>query len=1039
MALQKQILEIPFGTAGRQDTIDPTILESTKLLDSDNVAITKLGKLGRRNGFISDRAPVSDLARNAIRQNSVVDILSYGKQYSEEGNRLYTTPYLKTTSKKILDLGIRDLRAVDCVVANGVIYVTAELYDETNPSFTAFELWVWFFDEDTLAPIHDPVQIYAGTTCGHSAKMAVTISGSTERVHIVYSCGTEVYIRYVTSTYTLSTPILIEYIDANHASGFDVTSYDYWVWVTGYHDVAGQIWIYRLNHTHTTAGSYTVTTTGTPYVVGFADWPAITIAHDHVSTIPGSANVLVMYGPFYSATPSPHYWVGYFQLDADLNSAPDFTGVLDNSATVIKILGISAIYSADTAGYWRYVYTYYAPSVYGTAMKMGEINHTTGALGWSQTSENNVVLRHHLTDNGYFGASRHCGTADDDWVCANFTFNLVLSANYEIFVAGRYNEEDWPGVYPVKRTYDMNINAISHVTKNATTGIYIWATMVLAGYHYGTTGHYAIAINTFKPDALLNSLNVVGANDRLYINGSVPVLWDGNDLMDIGLPRPLIAFHEAKAGGGLSAGTYLWAVIFETTMPSGVLMRSPVSPIVSQVVTATQKEEITIYTTVFKHYMDTIKYNYRGAIRVVLYRTLVNGTILYRVPMAETVVDQVAAGYRPRLLLYDTYTDVQLAGQEALYTTGTPGPLENYQCPPADWVEMHQSRLWAIHSESGDICYSKEIISGEGPAFNPMLIVSNTRQEKPIALKSCGNNLLIVFYRDAVWAITGSGPDDLGQGGTYALDKIANDCGLLNSRSLIETAQGVFYVASSGIHMIPAGGGSPINIGTDITDDINKIKSTIFASVHNRDKNEIRWLSQKNTGSAPTDGITVLCYNYLFKVWHVWHEVLKGYAEVATIMPADSYVLNDIHRIAFTAKVLKESSTDYFDYDSPSDEAYNHYAITPWISLAGKLGVKRVWRGEILLDAATTTDFTCRVSIYIDYNDTAIQTTDVAVSGATDYYPLIAKFGITEQKCSAIKFKIEIIPTTEADVQIKDLRLEYGVLPGSARYLGRVK
>lgn len=1005
MTIQKQILEIPLGAAGLQQSVDPNVVEQPRLAAAENVSIDKLGRISKRFGYSYYRMWSNSFARTMLRAGNEVDVSEYGTQIKEGAVTVNTAQIVKTASNAVLDYGSVNLGFCDCLVVNGVIYIVARVLNATG--ILGSELRLFFLDETTLQSIHSPLTVYSGTNLDGLAKFALTDNG-TKVVHVVYDAAGQVYAKHVNVDWTLSgeTPIC-----TCLAIGgcFDVCYYGAYYWVAAHHATSGFLRIKKVGYNDVETATVNILPTTGGALSGSTRAP-IAIAHNQSAT----GVVCIAYGVYTNAT---NYWLGFVGYnDALTTKAWDTT--YESTATEFIIWGLSLAYYSYVSGFvYAYARMDAGATYFSSVTRTGYCDVSTGYHAYGQNTFNmSPVTR--LTDDCYLS-----------WVSGDFyptVYSGLMTVDYYYQPIARYNDQDFVGVYPVMPPYTFTSgvipNIVSRVSLNSTTLARTWAYPVLLD-----TGHYGIAINRYYPSQRLSAINAVDHRGLLYFSGGYPLVFDGSDIFDYGLVSPYIVNTATSSGGSLGAGTYLYSAIFEIHLKNGVVLRSEPETSVSVTSGASGQVVVNIHTPRYRHIASS---TLNGAyVKCVLYRTDVGGSVLYR--LADRVVAPTGS-YAVTTGAVIAFTDsgtVALSA-EALYTTG--GVLSNYPCPPCDWLAVWQNRIWAIHSESKDLYYSFEALPSEIPAFNPMLTVTNPHTSAPIALQALNDNVLVVFYSDAVYAVYGNGPNDLGQGGSYQMQLIEKGFGCVNVKSIINTPNGLFFLSANGMQLIPAGGTNPQLVGADVVDITTSVAATVVSAIHLPTKNEVRWTAPGSTG------VTVLIYNYLFGFWYYTADAVATYTVPGVTPVIDSLVVGNEQALVYPSRLLKQSTTSFKDYITGSTETYTHSVTTPWIKFAGQQGVGRAWRAYLLLNAATTTTLSVAAAVYEDYNDTAIETITVGdVGSTTDYYPLSILLPIANQKCSAIKFKITITSTIDADIKFKNIRLEYGIYPGSHRYPGR--
>lgn len=176
-----------------------------------------------------------------------------------------------------------------------------------------------------------------------------------------------------------------------------------------------------------------------------------------------------------------------------------------------------------------------------------------------------------------------------------------------------------------------------------------------------------------------------------------------------------------------------------------------------------------------------------GAIKVAIFRTAANGSLytLLSERDNDTSVDTV--------LYADTASDASIASAEPLYTSG--GVLPNQPAPGTNALEAHNGRLWCISAEDPlEVWFSKSTSPGEAPGWNANLKIRIDGDGDAYALASMDDKL-IVFKKNAIYALYGDGPDVRGQGALPSISRIVTGgIGSTTPRLIARTPLGIVFI-----------------------------------------------------------------------------------------------------------------------------------------------------------------------------------------------------------------------------------------------------
>lgn len=467
---------------------------------------------------------------------------------------------------------------------------------------------------------------------------------------------------------------------------------------------------------------------------------------------------------------------------------------------------------------------------------------------------------------------------------------------------------------------------------------------------------------------------------------------------------------ESTSGGNLNNGsTYQVALMYERIDGNGRVHRSAPSAILSRTITGAGSSNS--FTVEFcnaaeasngaaYHAMVTAD---RDNTYLVAYRSLENGTVLYRESEAEITGTGTT-------ITIGTETEANLASAEQLYTTG--GVVETMPPPPCvDFVRAGR-RLFALSSEYPERCYfTQEEQQGVGPEFSPFLYQNvDTGNGAPTAISELDGRI-IVFYDRAIATFGGFGPDRRGVGSFSEVSELPADVGCVNPESVVRTPMGLVFKSHKGIMLLDRSlqvsyVGAPV-------EDYNS--SAVLRAVSHQDDNKVVFLLD--------DGVTLLVWRYESNQWSTYTTAYSGGWRDIAELNGSLYALT-----TNGTYLLKEDSTVKED----ATVAYNLKVTTPWISTAGLQGFQRVKWVQLVGDYEGA--HTIQVKTYYDYDDsTAVETLTKAVSSDPNDYDI--RFKPSRQKCKAIKLEItDVTPDSDGkSFKLSGIELEIGVKGGVSR------
>lgn len=404
------------------------------------------------------------------------------------------------------------------------------------------------------------------------------------------------------------------------------------------------------------------------------------------------------------------------------------------------------------------------------------------------------------------------------------------------------------------------------------------------------------------------------------------------------------AIKTATGSGSIAAGTYFYAFTYEWTDNQGNLHRSAPSIPVTQV-TTTASSTNTIY-------VPTNRLTYKvspNPIRIVGYRWSVAQQVYYQfTSITSPVLNNPAVDY---VTITDTKSDLQILGQTLLYTTG--GVVENICPPPSIHSTLFKNRLWLIDAEDRNLLwFSKQVIESTPVEMSDLLTVfvapttGSQGSTGPMTALSSMDDKLIIFKQNAIYYLTGSGPDITGANNDYSdATFITSAVGCENPNSIVLMPNGIMFQSDKGIWLL----GRDLNttyIGAAMeryNDSVVKAAQIIPGT------NQVRFILDNNI---------TLMYDYYYGQWGTFN---NRFAISGTLYQGAHTYLSSY------GNVLQETSGTYLDDTTPVLLSFT----TSWANLAGIQGYERFYEGLLL--GTYYTPFKLDVQIAYDYNVGASQ------------------------------------------------------------------
>lgn len=516
--------------------------------------------------------------------------------------------------------------------------------------------------------------------------------------------------------------------------------------------------------------------------------------------------------------------------------------------------------------------------------------------------------------------------------------------------------------------------------------------------------------------------------NNLHIVGGFLQAYDGVSVVEHGfhLYPENVSLGQSASGGSLSDGTYQVVFLYEWTDNYGQIHRSAPSVPVSIAVSgggSSQKITATCPTLRLTAKDGTTRTN----VSLVGYITEAAGEIFYRfTSITSPTFNDITA---------DTVAvdaTVVTISNELLYTTG--GVLDNMPPPACSCIEVFKNRLvvGGLEDEIG-FFHSKEFKDDYAVEFSDEFKKNAEPDGGDLTAFAVLDDKLLCLKGSRFYYTYGDGPNDLGEGQSFAeLTFQTADIGCDVQVSIVRMPRGIMLKTGKGIYVIDAGMNT-IYIGADVEAFNDK---TITSAVLVDDLNQVRFTC--------SDG-PMLIYDYEAQQW----STIPNLQSYGAVMSKQGYVL-----LKTNGKILKENATKYRDDQS----SYGMTVETGWIALDGIGGFQRVYRAYFLGDYYSPHKL--RVSIAYDYSPAwvdqfiydPVEELEISTYGDDSPYgePEDGVFGgdfssyrfeahLKQQKCEAIKFKIEEIVSTSTEgnqrgLNISDIALLVGIKGGLSKF-----
>ena len=466
-----------------------------------------------------------------------------------------------------------------------------------------------------------------------------------------------------------------------------------------------------------------------------------------------------------------------------------------------------------------------------------------------------------------------------------------------------------------------------------------------------------------NPGSLYSTTEI---QDELLIAGGSPHLYDGQRLTEVGFPwTPEIVdvVNNPAAAGNIPAGDYRYTAVYEWRDSRGQLHRSGHGNIVDYTAPGADSAQLLIRTLTIGNRDAAWLYPGTAPVTIAVYRTTLAQPNIFRRIFATSAAGFTVADIPVNdpsvwaVTVIDDVTNIQLTEAPPLnYIDG--GNAEQYteltpvMPPAAHLVANWQNRAWLVASENKELWYSKENLPTAAtgrlaPEFHPSLRFLLDEVDGEVTAVHPADDELILWTRDGIYALSGTGPDALGNGAQYRLTLLYKGVGCIEPRSVVEVPQGHVFQSYTGIHLLDRGRSLNFDEIGAMPEDLIRQAGNIRAAVYLPDRHQVAFV----INGAVTDEPLVAKWDFLRKQWSTarlappntttWlSSTAGGVAWRANERDASLAVLC---QGALLVERGKDDATPFRDEDDVGNvEAIRIDVETGWIALAGIAGYKRV-------------------------------------------------------------------------------------------------
>lgn len=941
MPLQKQSLPINFAK-GLDTKTDKFQVQAGNFLSLVNSVFTTGGQMQKRNGFGS---------LTSLPDSSNTFLTTFNGDLTAIGTSVnaYSTSSEKWVSKgSITPLKLNALPLIrnntnqsqaDVAVANGLV---CTVYTDQDPSNLSAKIYKY-----AVADVATGQNLIAPTTITQA-----DATYGTPRVYVVGRFFVVIFTNLVSATYHLkffsistvslavSTPadLSTTYVPSTQVA-FDAVTANNSLYV-GWAGTGTDFKITYLNS-------------------ALQQGPTVTFTGEAVTQVSMTADTTgstpVIWGTLFNSGGNTGYSVAVNpQLATILGETHTIAVSLITKITTVARNNILTIYYERATTY-----------AYDTSIPSHQISKRTCTIAGVVSGASVVVRSVGLAskafqiDSAYYFLSVYQSPYQNTYFLINESGNVIAKLAYEN--SGGYVTSALPNVVVdgIKfYTSYLIKDLIQAVNKN---------TNVPAGSQ--TAGIYSqTGINLAEFDLTTDGLTTGEIAGDLHFTGGFMWMYDGylpvEHLFHL-YPDSVEATWSATGGsiaaqpdGATNTNAYYYQVTYEWTDNQGNSFKSaPSIPVAVTTTGALSTGSITINVPTLR-----LTYKIANPVKIVIYRWSAGQQSYYQTTsITAPTLNSVGVDY---ITYVDTLADSSILGNNLIYTTG--GVLENIAAPAIADITLFQSRLFCIYAEDRNtVGFSKIVIENTPVEMSDQqtLFIAPTIGAQgstgPLSLSYSMDDKLILFKENAMYYITGTGPDITGAGGSYSDPVfITATVGCTNKKSIVFMPNGLMFQSSKGIWLLGRDMSTKY-IGAPV-EAYNS--STVTSAINVPGTNQVRF--SLDTGE-------VLMYDYYYDQWGIF----KGARMLSSTLFQDQQTYIDT-----AGAVYQETPGKYLDASVPVLMSFT----TSWFNLAGLQGFQRFYYFYLL--GVYLSPHKLNIKIAYNYNANNTQATLVTPVNANNTY-----------------------------------------------------
>jgi hypothetical protein len=976
MALQKVSVPLPFG-GGYSQKIDPKQIQIGKFQSLQNSVFNKLGLLQKRNGFGTFTSIVaSNLSSLTTYSQSLVALGDSLNVFSEEQGLWLNRGAVNQVSLNTLSM-VRSSTAqssVDVSLApNGL---SCEVYVDSDGT-AKYQVNDSVDGQILLSPVNLPTgakspRVFAlnsyfiitylinsaGFKLQYIALPLTNLSAPTSPTNI------SVQVKSDTAGYdgmVMQNTLYIAWYGSDLGGSIRQTTINNALLFTSTNIISGHdadlltlsvnpmnlnIWITYWNSAANTAYTSILTSIG-----GVILAPTLVLS----ATVITKITSIVQNGLLTLAYEILNSYPSGIRSDYTATKTVTSSGTVSSQSTVLRSVGLaSKLFIQNDIIYVMLAYNGFLQPTYFVSDMLGSIQAKLAYSNGGGYVTGQVLSNVSLTSNGdsYIGyqfkdlllsASKLNASANSSGVYSQTGMNTVtLNFNtpaYSAEIGSNLNltggiVSGYDGVQPTEQGFNVWPEDITATPSNSGGGL------AAQEYFYAVTYEWTDGQgNLFRSAPSIPLETIVAAGTPITFTSTFS---SGVSSITVSSVAGLVigqVISDTSTPGNIQVGTYITSI-------NGLVIGLSLPTAGAGVADTLSTSDVGSVSLV----IPTLRLTSKPRVRIVVYRWSTANQIFYQVSSIQnpTLNDKSI----DTITYIDTAPDAAIVGNVILYTTG--GVVENIAPPSTEIMTLFKSRLFLLDSEDRNLLwYSKQVIESTPVEMSDLFTIyvaptiGSARSTGPITALGAMDDKLIVFKENAIYYITGNGPDNTGANNDFSEPIfIAGTVGCVIPNSIALIPNGLMFQSNKGIWLLDRNLNTSY-IGSDVEDFTQN--SVVLSSVLVPGTNQIRF--------TLNSGVTLM-YDYFVGQW----------GSFTNIPGISSVIYAGLHTyLRSDGSIFQETPDQYLDGSSPTLMSFT----TAWIKITGLQGYQRAYQYYIL--GTYITPHILQVQTAYDYSASKVQ------------------------------------------------------------------